>query len=80
MKKEGQCVGCNHNTGEPGGHCYMFKEEPKFKCMANTTLKKVGTIGHVSSSSRGGLSAMIAALIVTSAMQPPNRNEKEDKK
>lgn len=30
---EGQCVGCVYKRMPAGdGHCYMFREEPKFAC------------------------------------------------
>lgn len=30
------CETCDHKKHPDGGHCYMFREEPEFKCMQHT--------------------------------------------
>lgn len=30
------CATCRHKTHPDGGHCYMFKDEPKEICMQHT--------------------------------------------
>lgn len=38
------CQNCDHKSNPQGGHCYMFKQEPRTKCMKFIPLIGVGAI------------------------------------
>jgi hypothetical protein len=36
MANPNNCAACDHKQHPDGGHCYMFKDEPKEVCMQHT--------------------------------------------
>ncbi len=40
MASMNRCETCDYKPHGDGGHCYMFKEEPKFLCQKHTLHRK----------------------------------------
>lgn len=37
------CATCDHKKHPDGGHCYMFKQEPQWRCQQHTALRSFST-------------------------------------
>ncbi len=49
------CSTCDHKKHPDGGHCYMFRQEPKWQCQQHTALRSFSTRALMNAQSKAQL-------------------------